>query len=105
MLALEIDPAAFLPADDSSYGFDNVSSGLGVSPALVRRLTIDLIGMLEAAVAGAGYSDEPDGVRLMVLANATVLACMCEEDGAVAVDDINATLAAHGSRYRLVQTN
>ena len=36
LLALEIDPAAYLPADDSSYGFDNVASGLGVSPALVE---------------------------------------------------------------------
>jgi len=36
LLDLEIDPAAFLPADDSSYGFDNVASGLGVSPALVE---------------------------------------------------------------------
>ena len=36
LLELDIDPAAFLPADDSSYGFDNVESGLGVSPALVQ---------------------------------------------------------------------
>jgi hypothetical protein len=36
LLALDIDPAAFLPADDSSYGFDNVVSGLEVSPALVE---------------------------------------------------------------------
>jgi hypothetical protein len=36
LLALDIDPAAYLPADDSSYGFDNVASGLGVSPALVE---------------------------------------------------------------------
>jgi mono/diheme cytochrome c family protein len=36
LLALEIDPASYLPADDSSYGFDNVASGLGVSPALVE---------------------------------------------------------------------
>jgi cytochrome c551/c552 len=42
LLALDIDPAAFLPADDSSYGFDNVVSGLGVSPALVE-------GYVEAA--------------------------------------------------------
>src|SRR5579863_7013007 len=42
LVALEIDPAAFLPADDSSYGFDNVESGLGVSPALVQ-------GYVEAA--------------------------------------------------------
>ena len=36
LLALDIDPAVFLPADDSSYGFDNVASGLTVSPALVE---------------------------------------------------------------------
>jgi hypothetical protein len=42
LLALDIDAAAFLPADDSSYGFDNVASGLGVSPALVE-------GYVEAA--------------------------------------------------------
>jgi len=36
LLGLEIDPAAYLPADDSSYGFDNVISGLQVSPALVE---------------------------------------------------------------------
>jgi hypothetical protein len=42
LLALNIDPAAFLPSDDSSYGFDNVVSGLEVSPALVE-------GYVEAA--------------------------------------------------------
>ena len=42
LLALDIDAAGFLPADDSSYGFDNVVSGLGVSPALVE-------GYVEAA--------------------------------------------------------
>jgi hypothetical protein len=36
LLGLDIDPAAYLPADDSSYGFDNVSSGLQVSPTLVE---------------------------------------------------------------------
>src|SRR5262249_18489060 len=36
LLALNIDPAVYLPADDSSYGFDNVESGLQVSPALVE---------------------------------------------------------------------
>jgi cytochrome c551/c552 len=42
LLALDVDAAAYLPADDSSYGFDNVASGLGVSPALVE-------GYVEAA--------------------------------------------------------
>jgi hypothetical protein len=36
LLALDIDASAYLPADDASYGFDNVASGLGVSPALVE---------------------------------------------------------------------
>src|SRR5438445_7462047 len=36
LVGLEIDPAIYLPADDSSYGFDNVESGLQVSPALVE---------------------------------------------------------------------
>ena len=36
LVGLEIDPAVYLPADDSSYGFDNVESGLQVSPALVE---------------------------------------------------------------------
>jgi cytochrome c5 len=36
LLALDIDASAYLPADDASFGFDNVASGLGVSPALVE---------------------------------------------------------------------
>lgn len=36
LLGLEIDPAVYLPADDASYGFDNVASGLQISPALVE---------------------------------------------------------------------
>ena len=37
LLALEIDAAALLPPDDSSYGFDNIADVLGVSPALQER--------------------------------------------------------------------
>jgi hypothetical protein len=36
LLGLELDAANYLPADDTSYGFDNVSSGLQLSPALVE---------------------------------------------------------------------
>jgi hypothetical protein len=36
LLSLDIDPAVYLPADDTSYGFDNVVSGLQISPALVE---------------------------------------------------------------------
>ncbi len=37
LLALEVDPAALLPPDDSAYGFDNISDALGVSPALQEQ--------------------------------------------------------------------
>jgi mono/diheme cytochrome c family protein len=37
LLALEVDAAALLPPDDSSYGFDNIADILGVSPLLMER--------------------------------------------------------------------
>ena len=37
MLALDVDAASLLPADDSSFGFDNVADVLGVSPVLLER--------------------------------------------------------------------
>jgi cytochrome c551/c552 len=39
LLALDIDAATLLPADDSSEGFDNIADALAVSPALVERYT------------------------------------------------------------------
>ena len=35
LLGLEVDPAAFLPVDDASSGFDNLAGTLTLSPALV----------------------------------------------------------------------
>ncbi len=37
LLALEIDPAALLPADNAAYGFDNNADALSLSPALTER--------------------------------------------------------------------
>jgi hypothetical protein len=37
LLALDVDPAALLPSDDSAYGFDNVADVLGVSSTLLER--------------------------------------------------------------------
>ena len=37
LLALEVDVAALLPADDGSYGFDNIAGVLGMSPTLLER--------------------------------------------------------------------
>jgi cytochrome c551/c552 len=39
LLAIEIDPAKFLPADDSTRGFDNVAGALSLSPALLEGYT------------------------------------------------------------------
>ena len=37
LLALEVDVSALLPADDGSYGFDNIAGVLGMSPTLLER--------------------------------------------------------------------
>ena len=37
LLAVDIDVSSLLPADDSSFGFDNVADVLGVSPVLLER--------------------------------------------------------------------
>ena len=37
LLAVEIDGAALLPADDAGYGFDNIGAVLSVSPMLLER--------------------------------------------------------------------
>lgn len=37
LLALDVDPAALLPPDDSAYGFDNIADALGLSPSLQER--------------------------------------------------------------------
>src|SRR5262245_64561258 len=36
LLDLEIDPAVFLPSDDSARGFDNVAGSLTISPTLLE---------------------------------------------------------------------
>jgi hypothetical protein len=37
LLALDVDASELLPTDDASFGFDNIASVLGVSPALLER--------------------------------------------------------------------
>jgi cytochrome c5 len=37
LLAVEIDGASLLPADDADFGFDNIAGVLSVSPALLER--------------------------------------------------------------------
>ena len=36
LIGLKIDPARFLPSDNSTHGFDNVAGALTMSPALME---------------------------------------------------------------------
>ncbi len=37
LLAVDVNPGAWLPVDDSGYGFDNIAAVLSTSPALLER--------------------------------------------------------------------
>jgi hypothetical protein len=50
LLALDIDEATLLPADDSSEGFDNIADALRVSPALIERYTAAAVKVSRLAV-------------------------------------------------------
>jgi mono/diheme cytochrome c family protein len=60
LLALDVDVAALLPADDSAYGFDNISDVLGVSPSLQERYLVAArkISALAVGDPGAGPTAE-----------------------------------------------
>jgi mono/diheme cytochrome c family protein len=59
LLALEIDAASLLPADDSAFGFDNISDLLTVSPVLLERYLVaaDRISALAVGAATTPGSD------------------------------------------------
>lgn len=66
LLALELDHAAGLPADDSGYGFDNIGDVLTVSPLLMekymstaRRVSRLAIGTVKAKPAIERYTATP----------------------------------------------
>jgi hypothetical protein len=58
LLALDIDAASLLPADDSAYGFDNVSDALGVSPSLQEHY---LDAALKIGALAVGDPNIPPG--------------------------------------------
>jgi hypothetical protein len=65
LLALDVDPAALLPPDDSGYGFDNIADVLGVSPVLLERYlsAAGKISALAVGDPGAGPAGETFRVR------------------------------------------
>ena len=59
LLAFEVDAAALVPADDQSYGFDNIAGVLKVSPTLLERYmnaarTISRLAVGASEMAPAG---------------------------------------------------
>ena len=50
LLALEVNGAALLPADDSSYGFDNIADVLTISPTLLERYLVSAQRIARLAV-------------------------------------------------------
>ncbi len=57
LLHLDVDATELLPADDSSFGFDNIAGSLGVSPVLLERYVAAAGKIASAAV---GDIDMPD---------------------------------------------
>src|SRR3989449_2168717 len=56
LLDIEIDPAKFLPPDDSARGFDNVAGSLTISPTLLESYTTAATRLARMAV---GYWKTP----------------------------------------------
>jgi hypothetical protein len=63
LLAFEIDAASLLPADESSYGFDNVTVG-DLSPTLLDRYVTAAERISRLAVGRAGRSPGGDTIRI-----------------------------------------
>jgi cytochrome c551/c552 len=63
LLALEVDVASLLPADDSSYGFDNVTVG-DLSPTLLDRYVSAAEKISRVAVGRPSRSPGGDTIRI-----------------------------------------
>ena len=61
LLALEIDGAELLPADDASYGFDNIASSLRMSPTHLDRY---LAAARKVSRAAVGRAAAPPATRV-----------------------------------------
>jgi mono/diheme cytochrome c family protein len=64
LLDLEVDVTVLLPADDSAYGFDNISDALGVSPALQERYLSAAEKISEAALGDPSAGKITDTYRV-----------------------------------------
>jgi len=64
LLALEIDVASLLPADDESYGFDNIADVLKVSPSLLEQYLAASHKVSSLAVGDPGTTPVSDFYRV-----------------------------------------
>jgi hypothetical protein len=64
LLALDIDAAALVPADDQSYGFDNIAGVLKMSPTLLERYMGAAREVSRLAVGVAKISPTAETFRL-----------------------------------------
>ena len=71
LLALDINPAAFLPNDSEAYGFDNIADVLGTDPSLMDRylsaawkVTSAAIGDTDIAPSVSTYRVPPDRTQI-----------------------------------------
>ena len=128
LLGVEIDPAAFLPQDDASAGFDNNASTLTASPLFVSqfvdaaRLVANLVVGVDTASLGSevysGNSGRSRGTRLGSPYEAAALP-LGARDGfvvthafpvageyAVSIEDLVKTITTTGVQYanRIVVT-
>jgi hypothetical protein len=62
LLGVEIDPALFLPPDDSAIRFDNIAGSLTISPALLERY---LTAAARIARMAVGYWKSPAQANYM----------------------------------------
>ena len=65
LLDLEIDAAALVPADDQSYGFDNIAGVLKVSPTLLERYMSAAREVSRLAVGASAVAPTGETFRLV----------------------------------------
>ena len=73
LLALEVDAAALLPADDTGHGFDNLAGTLALSPVLMERYLSAARRISRLAVGdptiGPGFTSQAYGVPINMTQN------------------------------------
>jgi mono/diheme cytochrome c family protein len=63
VLALDVDPAPLLPADDESYGFDDIADVLRTSPSLLERYMSASWNLSRLAVGDPGIGADTQTYR------------------------------------------